>query len=218
MPEQGNFLRKVFVKAYCLATEWLYGPLAGAYDAAAWLVSFGGWPRWRREALTFLVPGNILETGFGTGSLLIEMSRRGLDATGIEPSRQMQRVTEKKLARKSISIKRAYAEVQSLPFPKGAFSNVLSTFPTNYIADAETLAEVHRILTPAGRWVIVGLGLQFKSQFKQFLVGWLLGDWENYWVKAFIELAAGAGFTHKLIEHETKDAVLSIVILERNDD
>ena len=38
MNQQSNFLRGVFVKIYLQATEWLYGPLAWAYDAAAWLV------------------------------------------------------------------------------------------------------------------------------------------------------------------------------------
>ena len=216
MSEQGDFLRKAFMTVYFQATEWLYGPLAWAYDAVAWLVSFGAWSRWRRDALAYLVPGRILETGFGTGSLLIEMTQRGLDVIGIDPSWPMQRVTRRKAARMGQEIKRLCGVVQRMPFSNSTFSNVLSTFPTNYISNSETLAEVHRILAPAGRWVIVGLGLRFKSRIKQFLVGWLLGDWENVWVRSFMQLAEDAGFTPRLIQHEAKTYLLTVLILEKN--
>ena len=101
-----------------------------------------------------------------------------------------------------------------MPFANGAFCNLLSTFPSGYIADPETLAEVRRIISPAGRWVILGLGLRFKSQIKQFLAGWLLGDWKGSFIKAFIDLTQHAGFRPKLVEHETEGYVLPILILE----
>ena len=215
MSEQRDFFRNVFIKAYFQATEWLYGPLAWAYDAAAWLVSFGAWSRWRRDSLVYLIPGRILETGFGTGSLLITMIQRGLDVTGLDASWPMHKVTGRKLARSNLSARRVCGLAQALPFQTHAFTNVLSTFPTNYISDPETLAEVQRILSPAGRWVIVGLGLRFKSRVKQFLAGWLLGDWENSWTQSFIRLAKKAGFDPKLVTHETEGYVLPVLILEK---
>ena len=218
MPEQREFYRKAFIKAYLQATEWLYGPLAWAYDTAAWLVSFGAWSRWRRDALAYLIPGRILETGFGTGSLLFEMTQRGCDVIGIDPSWPMQRVTGCKASRAEVSPRRLCGASQRLPFPVGSFANVLSTFPTNYISTPGTLAEVHRVLSPAGRWVIVGLGLRFKSQIKQFLAGWLLGDWENAWVISFTDLTKKAGFSPKLVRHETDAYSLPVLILEKNDD
>ncbi len=208
----------MLIKAYLQATEWLYGPLAWAYDTASWLVSFGSWSRWRRDGLGYLIPGDVLETGFGTGSLLMEMTQRGLRATGIEPSWRMHQVTGNKLAWKNISVRRVCGVTQALPFLSGAFCNVLSTFPSNYIADPETLAEVRRILNPAGRWVVLGLGLRFKSGIKQFLAGWLLGDWEGAFVEAFIDLTKQAGFKPKLVRHETEDDILPILILEVNHD
>ena len=103
-------------KAYLQATQLLYGPLAWAYDASAWLVSFGFWPRWRQDSLAYLSPGNVLEIGFGTGSLLIEMRRRSLDVTGIEASWPMQRVTGRKMNHQRRPVPRVCGKAQSLPF------------------------------------------------------------------------------------------------------
>ena len=191
-------------------------PLAWAYDLVAWLVSFGYWSRWRRDALAFLTPGKILETGFGTGSLMIEMKRRGLDVTGIDTSWQMQWVTGRKSLHQDLALRQICGRVQSLPFSQSMFSNVLSTFPTNYITDPDTLAEIYRVLTPAGRWVIVGLGLRFKSRVKQFLAGWFLGDWENTWIRSSTDRAEQAGFAPRLILYETDAYVLPILMLEKN--
>jgi len=216
MAKNRNFFQEILIKAYLKATEWLYGPLAWAYDLSAWLVSFGYWSRWRQDALAYLKPGKILETGFGTGSLMIEMKRRGLDVTGIEASWQMQRVTGWKSSRRGLALRQVCGRVQSLPFSRSMFSSVLSTFPTNYISDPDTLAEIHRVLAPAGRWVIVGLGLRFKSRMKQFLAGWFLGDWENSWIKLFTDRAEQAGFAPRLILCETDAYILPVLMLERN--
>jgi ubiquinone/menaquinone biosynthesis C-methylase UbiE len=218
MSGTGNFFRKIFIKVYLQAAEWLYGPFAWAYDAVAWLVSFGAWSRWRRDALAYLIPGLILETGFGTGSLLVELTQRGENVTGIDSSWRMHQVAGRKFARKGLYAKRICGVAQALPFPNDTFNNVLSTFPTNYIVDPDSLAEIHRILTPAGRWVITGLGLHFKSGFKQFLIGWLLGDFENFWINSFTDQVKRMGFAPRLVKHETKAYVLLILILEVNNE
>lgn len=202
------------IKIYLMAAEWLYHPFAWAYDAVAWLVSFGYWSQWRKDTLNYLKTGKILEIGFGTGSLLIEMTRRGLDVTGIEPSKQMQRVTARKLARVGLDINRVQGLVQHLPFRGGEFTNIISTFPTIYISDPVSLDEVRRVIEADGRWLILGLGLRFKSRFKRWVTGWLLGDWENAWIKAFINSAQMAGFTSQTIFHETAAYELPILVLE----
>lgn len=218
MPEQGDFFRRILIKAYLQATEWLYSPFAWAYDMVAWLVSFGTWSRWRRDALAFLVSGRVLETGFGTGSLLIEMTQRGLDGIGIDPSWPMQKAAGRKAGRVGVQIRRLCGRVQQLPFPGGFFSNVLSTFPSSYVSEKPTLSEVQRVLASGGRWVIIGLGLRFKSRIKQFLVGWLLGDWENSWIQSYINLAREEGFLPRLVQHETEAYILPVLILEKSDE
>jgi ubiquinone/menaquinone biosynthesis C-methylase UbiE len=218
MPKPGNFLMKALALAYFQAADWLYGPFAWAYEAVAWLVSFGAWSHWRRDALGYLVPGRVLETGFGTGSLLVEMKGRDLNVTGIDPSWPMQREAGRRAAQQGLQIKRLCGVAEQLPFPGGFFANVLSTFPTNYISERQTLLEVWRVLAVGGRWVIVGLGLRFKSRFKRFLAGWLLGDGEPPWIKSFINQAREAGFAPRLVQHEAEDVILPVLILEKSDE
>ena len=214
---QPCFLWKWLAKGYYWAADLLYHPFAWAYDWVAWLVSFGYWSQWRKDSLACLVAGVILETGVGTGSLLIEMAERGLDVTGLEPSTQMHRVTGRKLARKRITVKRVQGITQTIPFPKGTFANVLSTFPTDYVVDPETLREIHRVLESKGRWVMVGLGVRFNARWKQKLGGWLLGNWKNARMQAYIQKLRSAGFSVEIIEHETHAYLLPILIAERCD-
>ena len=205
------------MKIYQWAAESLYHRFAWAYDIVAWLVSFGYWSQWRRDALGYLIPGKVLETGFGTGSLLIEMAQRGMDVVGLELSNQMHQITQGKLNGKGLAIKRVRGRIQNLPFYSSALENVLSTFPTNYIFHPNSLREVHRILFLHGRWVITGVGVQFKSAWKHFFVGWFLGGGENPWMEDFIQQAQQSGFQVRVKHHESSAYILPIIILEKQD-
>lgn len=217
MKKQHAFFGEWPVKAYLWATDLLYHPFAWAYDFVAWLVSFGHWSNWRLAAMNYLQPGPILEIGFGTGELLIEMTERGFDVAGLELSPEMHRVIGRKLRRNRIAVKQIRGRTEAMPFGGHVFADVLSTFPTNYIADDNTLREIHRILSDDGRLVIVGLGVRFKSGLQRWLTGWLLGDANNTWIERLIAKAEGLGFRGTIIEHETDAYTLPVLLLERND-
>src|SRR5205085_6405329 len=44
---------------------------------------------------------------------------------------------------------------QYIPFPDAAFDTVVSTFPSEYIYDPDTIAEVERVLRPGGRLIVI---------------------------------------------------------------
>jgi ubiquinone/menaquinone biosynthesis C-methylase UbiE len=213
--KQVSFCRKIFVKFYLWLAEQLYHSLAWAYDFVAWLVSFGYWSQWRLDVLNYLRPGNVLETGFGTGSLLLEMNRQGYDVIGLEPSKDMQRVTALKIKKFGNNINRLMARAEEIPFPGETFNNIILTFPSNYIIEESVLREFWRVLRPGGQVVMTGMGVQFKARFKRWLTAWFLLNNSEMFIERILAGANLVGFKGKLIQHEAQDYVLSVVILEK---
>jgi len=148
----------------------LYNQLAFSYDLVAWLVSFGQWADWRRTGLQYLQPGHTLELAFGSGGLYADMVARGIKPVGIDLSPYMARLTAKRLARRRLPGSILRSRAQALPFPTGHFANAIATFPTPYIFEAETLAEIRRVLVndrqAPGRLIIV-----MQGELKR--LGWL---------------------------------------------
>lgn len=132
-----------------------YHALAWTYDFVAAIVSIGRWKDWGRAALPHLHGKRVLEIGFGPGHLLVEMNQSGFQAVGVDESPQMIRQAKRNLARSQLpaTLSRGYA--QFLPFASDSFDSVVSTFPSEYVADPRTLAEVRRVLKEDGRFIIV---------------------------------------------------------------
>ncbi|HEY7848682.1 MAG TPA: class I SAM-dependent methyltransferase [Ktedonobacterales bacterium] len=127
-----------------------------------WLASTfpfaGQWRVWQRLALPRLRGEDVLEVGCGIGGLLADMVERGYRCQAIDRSPQMVAATRRELRRRRLGgdgqIVRQ-ASVQALPFAAASFDNVVSTFPTEYIADLGALREMHRVLRPGGRLIVV---------------------------------------------------------------
>lgn len=139
------------------AFDQFYTTFAWTYDAVAAIVSFGEWREWGRAALGF-VPrdGRLLEIAHGPGHLHLALRRQGLDAIGIDLSRQMVRIALARLHKGGVvdpALVRSTA--LRLPFRDACFAGVVSTFPAGFIFADETLAEVRRVMQPRGRFVIV---------------------------------------------------------------
>lgn len=144
----------------------LYYQFAWSYELVAWLVSFGQWSAWRRLALPFMQPGPTLELAFGPGVFFIDLVEAGYKPVGIDLSPYMARQAGRRLRRQKIERTLSRAKTQALPFPAEQFANVVATFPTDYILEPQTLAEIHRVLRSAssahnndgGRLIIVAEG------------------------------------------------------------
>ncbi len=144
----------------------LYNEMAWTYDLVAWIVSFGQWWDWQRTALDFLnvtAGDQVLEIAHGTGSLQIDMERLGYQRVALDYSPFMGRIARRKLLKKNIEAPILRAQAQALPFTTAQFDGIVSTFPTPFIIEAETLAEAHRVLKPGGRFVIVVNALLTKG-------------------------------------------------------
>lgn len=151
----------------------LYGPFAWAYDGVAWLVSLGQWNDWGRTALGFLRGPEVLELGHGPGHMQVALAGTGWRAVGVDLSPQMGRLARRRLLRKGISPRLVRARAQALPFRDGSFPEALATFPTEYIVDPRTLAELRRVLRPSGRLVVVASAVLLGGDPVVRLLEWL---------------------------------------------
>jgi ubiquinone/menaquinone biosynthesis C-methylase UbiE len=85
----------------------------------------------------------------------------------------MGRLARRRLRRTGTIPSLVHGRAQTLPFATHTFDSLVATFPTAYILDPATLAEVARVLRPAGRLVVVvGARLSGRDPLSRF-VEWL---------------------------------------------
>jgi ubiquinone/menaquinone biosynthesis C-methylase UbiE len=171
--QQPGPLRRVWVQSIRTLFRLLYGPAAWTYDAVAWLVSMGQWTDWVRLAVRFLEEPAVLELGHGPGHLQAELAEAELAPVGIDVSSQMGRLAQRRLRRAGVTPRLVQARAQALPFPSDTFSDTVATFPTEYILDPATLAEVRRVLDQQGRLVVVASGRLTGRDPMSRLLEWL---------------------------------------------
>ncbi|MBX3046221.1 MAG: methyltransferase domain-containing protein [Anaerolineales bacterium] len=175
----------------------LYQPLAWSYDAIAWLVSLGRWRSWVNSILPELsARGRVLELGHGPGHLQVAMRNQGLEPVGIDLSAQMGRLAARRLAAAKRTPLLVRADGCQLPFRSGAFQHIVATFPTEYIVQANTLAEARRALAATGSLVllpvawITGRNLLERLAAALFRITSQAGEWDG----RFSALIRQAGF------------------------
>jgi len=151
----------------------LYHELAFTYDAVAWLVSLGQWQAWGRTALDRVRGPRVLEIGHGPGHLLIALARSGRQPIGIDLSPQMSRIAHRNIRHAGVQAPQMQCRVQALPFRSGVFDSVVSTFPSDYIADVATLREVQRVTNDRGRLIVVFGAQLIGREPSKLLIEWL---------------------------------------------
>lgn len=118
----------------------------------------------RRTALAS-ARGDVLEIGFGTG-LNLECYPAGVSRlTIIDPAEHLPRKVEKRIREVAFSVERAHLDAATLPFDAGRFDTVVSTWTLCTIPDVEqALAEVRRVLGPAGKFLFLEHGRSDDSR------------------------------------------------------
>jgi ubiquinone/menaquinone biosynthesis C-methylase UbiE len=202
-------------RLYLWACHRLYNEFAWAYDWVSWLVSLGHWWSWRKAALDYLIGPRVLEVGFGTGDLLIEMARQGWDVHGLELSPAMHRITARKMRRCGVWTPRARGLVQALPFPDGAFNSIVSTFPAGFIIQPPTWQEFGRVLVPGGRLVVTGASLHADNWFLQLLGRIVFGNLERSQPSWRERAATAAGLQVTEIDHGEHPIRTQVIIAEK---
>lgn len=140
--------------------KWLFETLyrnAILYRFASTVPFAGQWRVWQRLVLPRIVGHAVLELGCGLGDLLADMLAAGYDCRAVEHSPQMVAAARETLARHKVGEAGLVIQgtAQHLPFSDEAFDTVVSTFPSEYIYDPDTISEVERVLRPGGRLVVI---------------------------------------------------------------
>lgn len=153
----------------------LYNEMAWTYDLVSWSVSLGEWRVWQKQSLSYLCGQQVLEIAHGPGHMLIELNQAGVDVVGLDLSSAMGQQARRKLSQHGIldQVPLLRVRLPDLPFEKETFDSVLSQFPTNFIFEEETLANLFRILKPEGRLVILPEGHLIGSGPLLHFIAWL---------------------------------------------
>ncbi len=127
------------------------------YRFASTVPFAGQWREWQRQVLPRLRGHDVLEVGCGLGDLLADMLAAGYACRAVEHSPQMVEAARETLHRRQLGTPGLVLQgsAQRLPFADNSFDNVISTFPSEYIYDPETIAEVARVLRPGGRLIVI---------------------------------------------------------------
>lgn len=143
------------------------------YRFASTVPFAGQWRAWQRQVLPRLRGHDVLELGCGLGDLLADMLSAGYACHAVEHSPQMVKAARATLEKRHLGSPDLISQgsAQNLPFKADTFDSVVSTFPSEYIYDPATIAEVARVLRPGGRLIVIeGAGLLPVGFFQPVLL------------------------------------------------
>ncbi len=143
------------------------------YRIASTIPFAGQWRVWQRLVLPRIIGIDVLELGCGLGDLFVDMLNAGYNCRAIEHSPQMVAAARDTLRKRKIgqTVWIMQGSAQHLPFSESSFDTVVSTFPSEYIYDPDTLAEIERVLRPGGRVLVIeGANLLPVGVVQPFLV------------------------------------------------
>jgi SAM-dependent methyltransferase len=120
----------------------------------------------------------ILDAGCGSGPLFAALRDRGAIVTGIDKSTGMLELARRRLG--ADADLRVADLAGPLPFPDGAFDDVIASLVLHYLEDwGPALTELRRVLTPGGR-LIVAVDHPFAIHGIQRLAGRRTNYFETY--------------------------------------
>jgi ubiquinone/menaquinone biosynthesis C-methylase UbiE len=108
----------------------------------------------------------------------------------------MTRLASRRLRKLNPSPSIVQAEAQALPFPAGYFNTLITTFPTEFMMDPSTIAQVSRTLRPKGRVIVIPVAEIHGRSLVDRAAAWLFrvtgqsGELPDSWYAPYVQ----AGF------------------------
>ncbi|MDG4946155.1 bifunctional demethylmenaquinone methyltransferase/2-methoxy-6-polyprenyl-1,4-benzoquinol methylase UbiE [Weeksellaceae bacterium KMM 9713] len=151
--------------------EQMFDNISHRYDFLNRLLSVGIDVSWRKKVVKMVTetePKTILDVATGTGDLAIALAKKNPQAkiTGFDLSNGMLEHGRVKVAEKNLTdqIEMIQGDAENMPFEDNTFDAITVAFGVrNFETLEKGLKEIHRVLKPGGKFVI----LEF-SQPEQF--------------------------------------------------
>jgi len=177
-----------------------FDEIARGYDRLNRILSFGIDVGWRKSLRSFLPEGKnlrLLDLATGTGDQILCLMKRTTtieSAVGLDLSNGMLEIGRKKIAREKFHDKVQLIEGDAtlIPFSENSFDVVTMSFGIRNVENVEKcLCEIHRVLKPNGKALILELSLPgnfvvrsfYLLYFRHcmpFIAGLLTGDKKSY--------------------------------------
>lgn len=168
-PYEGNEAKKEQVAR-------MFDNIAGNYDFLNHFFSLGIDKVWRKKALGLLDPIKhrvILDVATGTGDFALQAMSHGLKPTrifGVDISEGMLEIGRKKVKKAGYEsvIELKYGDSENLPFYPDIFDAYVAGFGVRNFQDLEAgLKDMHRVLKPGGKGIILEFSRPSRFPFKQ---------------------------------------------------
>jgi demethylmenaquinone methyltransferase/2-methoxy-6-polyprenyl-1,4-benzoquinol methylase len=152
--------------APALGTGAMFDKIAARYDAMNRVLSFGLDRGWRRRTVRALQLGEaprVLDLATGTGDLAIDIAcmHPGATVIGLDPSREMLAIAERKLAARGLAdrVTLVRGDAQRLPYRDCEMDAATIAFGIRNVPDRlAALREMARVVRPGGRVAVLELG------------------------------------------------------------
>lgn len=153
----------------------MFDNISGRYDGLNRVISFGIDLKWRKRVVNLvadIAPRKVLDIATGTGDLAIQIAKREATAevTGLDISPGMLEVGKRKVAERELQdrITMVVGDSEALPFEADSFDAITVAFGVRNFENLEKgLSEIHRVLRPGGRFVVLETSVPTKTPYKQ---------------------------------------------------
>lgn len=196
----------------------MFAKVAPKYDQANTVLSAGIHHLWRKKLVRWAdvrPEDSILDCATGTGDLALEFKAAypGTTVTGTDFCQEMLDHAPLKAKNLGLEAKFLWADATNLPFPDQTFNVVTISFGIRNVVDPQkALREMHRVLKPGGRLLVLEFGQPeipvFKEAYKFYsekvlpmIGGWVTGQKEayEYLQTSSAEFPCGRAFVDQLL-------------------
>lgn len=161
--------------AHANAVREMFSGIAGRYDLLNHVLSANIDKRWRTRVAEILSPilatesALVLDVACGTGDLSLELQKKAkANVMGTDFCRPMLAVAKNKTTKTGLQVPYVEADAMNLGFASGSFDAVTIAFGLRNLSNFEGgLRELHRILKPGGRLVVLEFSSPVVPGFRQ---------------------------------------------------